>query len=235
MSLKPLESHFGPTQSLYAPYTTTSGGGGSSTINVVASTLTVSSILGGGPGQTLEFPNGFQMPVGASIQLGGGGGPDINFTANDGEITGLSTINGAAYPPPAAATAVSTLLASVFVGDAPQSLTPSSGVSTLEGKWYNVSVGISDLGFSGLSADDSITIVAGSPAGQTGLAVLDLPRLSTLRGAGAGGGAGSVGIIASGVVESFSTFLEFTAIPNTGTTASTFISTDYAGWVKQYD
>lgn len=77
------------------------GGGGSSGPNIVASTITVSSILGGGSGQSLTFPNGLSLPGGSAIAFGAKpvAGDDITFTGNQGSLLGVSTINGSAYPP----------------------------------------------------------------------------------------------------------------------------------------
>ena len=77
------------------------GGGGPSGPNLVASTLTVSSILGGGPSQSLTFPNGLSIPGGSAIAFGAKpvAGDDITFTGNQGSLLGVSTINGSAYPP----------------------------------------------------------------------------------------------------------------------------------------
>ena len=81
------------------------GGGNTSSIvgpNIVASTLTVSTILGGGPIQSLAFPNGMNIAGGASIAFGakGAAGNDITFAGNGGALSGVSTINGNPYPPP---------------------------------------------------------------------------------------------------------------------------------------
>lgn len=226
MSLKPLESHFGPTQSLYAPYTTT-GGGGSSTINVVASTLTVSSIAGGGPGQSLEFPNGFILPSGASMQLGGGGGPDIEFTATNGAITGLSSINGVAFDPTAAQTNISVATTTGgFFGDAAVNLNPTLAALSV-GKWYNVSLEITDVTFSTQpNATDCFLISFSDGAGETNLGAVNMSQLSTARGL-----IGDAGFSVCGPHEAQSTIGAFQYKSYVGA-PSTFIVTGGVGWLS---
>lgn len=92
------------------------GGGNTSSIvgpNIVASTLTVSTILGGGPGQSLSFPNGMNVSGGATIAFGAKGavGNDITFAGNAGALSGVSTINGNPYPPPGSGGFTSTFTA----------------------------------------------------------------------------------------------------------------------------
>lgn len=212
-----------------AYYSGGGGGGGSSTINVVASTLTVSSIAGGGAGQTLDFPNGFILPAGASIQLDGGGGPDIEFTNTNGTITGLSSINGAAYPPPSgAAAAVSTPLTTKWIGaggsGGPQALN-SFLPSTTVGKWYTVSLGVSDWAFSAgtIAPGDHIAILGDT----TVLGTLDLVQASTLKGAGQ-----PYGQTFSGPVVAGASGLQISAYSNTSCAVSTFLTCDFAGWVQ---
>ena len=200
------------------------GGGGGGGPVVVASTLTVSSILGGGPGQTLEFPNGFVLPAGASAQLGGGGGPDIDFTASNGAITGLSSINGAAYPPPGASPNISTPLTSKYITPGgPQTLSPV--FSTTLNAWYNCSLGISDWAITAgtIAPGDHVAILADT----TVLGTIDLVQASTLKGAGQ-----PYGMVMSGPVKAAASGSQFLAYPNAGCAVSTFLTLDFAGWVS---
>lgn len=123
MSLKPLQTHYSAVSSLYAPYTVSGGGGGSVStfVTVSVSTIAVSSITGTSGGE-VEFPgpvrmssiassgpngvqvlNGMEFPLGAAITFDANTvGPayeSIAWVAGDGGISGLSTINGVAYPP----------------------------------------------------------------------------------------------------------------------------------------
>lgn len=226
MSLKPLVTHFDAIDSLYAPYTGGGGGGGTSTINVVASTLTVSSILGGGAGQNLDFPNGFTLPAGASIVLAGAPGPtaagDIDFTNNNGTITGLSSINGAAYPP-AGATNLSTPLQTKYITPGgPQPISPV--FSTTLGAWYNASLGISDWAFSGTIADgDHLAVLMDT----TVLGTIDMVQASTIKGKGQ-----PYGMVMSGPVKAAASGSQFLAYPNAACAVSTFLTLDFAGWVS---
>lgn len=209
------------------------GGGGGSTVTVTASTLTVSTILGGGPGQSLAFPNGFELPVGANIVSAGGGAPstgDIDFPNNNGQIVGVSTINGAPYPPGGGG-AVSSVTASVHVGTAPTVFTPL-GMTVQANRYYLCSANILDIGITSgtLTPGDSITIVAGSDAGTNAIGTIDLVQASTMRGRLGGGGAGSAAFTPTGQVESLSTTMTFTAIPNSTMVCSTFLS--MAGWAN---
>lgn len=208
MSLKPLQSHLTQVSSLYAPYYASGGGGGStfasasissltvSSINggspgggsgpvLTVSTLNVSSILGNGPGGALELnaPGAIYLNAGAgaAVELATAG--RIDFGDSLGRLTGVSSINGAAYPPPGAAAAVSSVVnASVTVGSALTALGP--GVTGLTGgEWY--------LGM--LNLDSATIDVIGAPTegdhagilfNTTQVGVIDLVQLSSIKGRG---------------------------------------------------
>ena len=216
----------GTLANLNTPYYS-GGGGGGSTINVVASTLTVSSILGGGPGQTLEFPNGFVLPAGASAQLGGGGGPDIDFVSTNGTITGLSSINGVAFNPAALQTNISVATTTGgYFGSAPVNFNPI--LATLSsGKWYNVSMEITDMTFvTQPNATDSFLISFADGVNETKLGVYNMSQFSTARGL-----IGDAGFSVSGPHEAQSTIGAFQYKSYAGA-PSTFIVTGNRGWIS---
>lgn len=226
MSLKPLQTHFTGDASLYAPYTSGGGGGGGGPV-VVASTLTVSSILGGGPGQTLEFPNGFVLPGGATAQLGGGGGPDIAFVSSNGAITGLSSINGVAYPPPGAQENISVATTTGgYFGDAPVNINPVLAALSV-GKWYNVSVELKSVTFvTQPNATDCFLVSFSDGFGETTLGTYNMSQLSTQRGL-----IGDAGFSVCGPHEAQSTIGAFQYKSFVGA-PSTFIVTGNTGWIS---
>lgn len=209
------------------PYYSGGGGGGGATSSftvVNASSLTVSTIAG---------VSGLGPYFSDGLEIGAAG--EISFEGGLGVMTGVSSINGAAYPPPAAAASLSTPLVTATVGSVPVFLSQAP-FATAVGQWYTAQMSITDIGFFGtMGADDSYTIAAGSPAGYTPLALLDCPRLSTLRGFGAGGGSGSIGLSVSGPLESFSTFADFIVIPNNVVSVSSLMSTAFRGWLTPLD
>lgn len=85
------------------------GGGGGGSTNLVASTLTVSSINGLlGPsgsltcnGPLLMQNGGIAMNLDSIIWAAGAPGDTLAWNGNDGQIAGVSTINGVPYPPAA--------------------------------------------------------------------------------------------------------------------------------------
>lgn len=115
MSLNPLLTHNG-SQALYAPYTVSGGGGGGGTVSTIAQFYT--SSIEASSGSIINVLN--RMDVSGAINLTGelnllsdslnfSGGPSayqLQFLANDGAITGVSSINGAVYPPASSQTSV---------------------------------------------------------------------------------------------------------------------------------
>jgi hypothetical protein len=211
---------------LNSPYYSGGGGPGGGPV-VSTSQLLVSSINTLVPGAAPTAPNGFDLPGGANIAfVAGGGGPDIQFTANNGTITGLSSING--QPVSGAAAAVSTPLTTKWIGaggsGGPQALN-SFLPSTTVGKWYTVSLGVSDWAFSAgtIAPGDHIAILGDT----TVLGTLDLVQASTLKGAGQ-----PYGQTFSGPVVAGAGGLQISAYSNTSCAVSTFLTCDFAGWVQ---
>ena len=108
MSLNILLTHNG-SDALYAPASGGGGGGGGggsgAFSTVTASTLIVADIYGlGGVNDPFTADGGIHVGgIGLDmadnpIQIGAGN-PGIIWTANDGIMTGVSSINGSAYPP----------------------------------------------------------------------------------------------------------------------------------------
>lgn len=231
MSLKPLQTHFTAAESLYAPYTASGGGGGGGPA-VVASTLTVSTILGGGPGQSLDFPNGFVLPVGANMELGGApvatAAGDIDFTNNNGTITGLSTINGVAYPPAGAAASISTTTTSGgYFGSAPLNLN-AAPMTVTPNKWYTAQLEITDYSFTPQpNATDNWNISVADQTGYSYLGTFNLAQLSTFKGTN-----NSRGFCVSGPYEAISTTANFVYTPDSNVSCSTFIVTGGRGWLS---
>ena len=222
MSLKPLQTHYTGDASLYAPYTGGGGGGGGGSIT--ASTLAVSSIaaIGGGG---VEFPNGLVAPTGANIQLGGGNAPnvgDIQFLSNNGQIVGLSTINGA----PVRGISTPTTGGGYFSPGVVANLNPSVLVPLSTGRWYQASLEITDMTFvTQPAATDCLTISFGDGVGQTNLGNFNMAQLSTSRGL-----LGDCGFSVSGPHEAQSTIGAFQYKANSAA-PSTFITTGGQGWV----
>ena len=201
------------------------GGGGGGGPVVVASTLTVSSIAGGGPGQTLDFPNGFQLPAGANIELAGAPGPsaagDIDFTNNNGTITGLSTINGVAYPPSGGA--VSTLMTSRFAPQGGVGPVLLASTPTTASKWYNVAFNITDITAPvGIAPGDHVGILADT----TVLAYFDLVQVSTCKALGQ-----PIGYSVNGPAVAAGTSMTIGAQTTAACAVSSFIACDFAGWI----
>lgn len=233
MSLRPLQSHLTQVSSLYAPYFASGGGGGGggsaiSTVVLTASTLNVSSIIGNGPGGALELnaPGAIFLNAGAgaAVELTSDG--RIDFGDSLGRLTGVSSINGAAYPPPGAAAAVSSVVnASVTVGSAPIALGPGIGGLT-GGDWY--------LGM--LNLDSATIDVVGAPtqgdhvgilANTTLIGNIDLVQLSSIKGGGQP--------FAYSFAAPFTAIAgtnQFLAYCNAGATASTILgSASGVGWM----
>lgn len=109
MSLSQLLTHNG-SQGLYAPYTASGGGGGgtvSTFSDLYASSLSVAHVYGaGGVNDPFTADGGINVG-GIGLSMGdnpiqiGAGNPGIVWSANDGVMTGVSSINGSAYPPAA--------------------------------------------------------------------------------------------------------------------------------------
>jgi hypothetical protein len=192
------------------------------------STLAVSSIATLVPGASPEVPNGLGFPAGAGIIMAGGGGPDIEFSNSDGAITGLSSINGAAYPPAAAGAGASistTMTGGITIGDAPVNLVPA-GPTLSTGKYYMFSV----------SLDSATNGVIGAPTegDHVGFALpdasipfmIDLVQLSSIKGKGQPYGYS----FAAPFIAGASAF-ELSAYCSAGATASTFLGASGLGWI----
>ena len=208
------------------------GGGGPviSTVTVTASTLTVSSIVGGGPGQSLSFPNGLEMPTGAAIVLAGGGAPsagDIEFPGNNGQLVGVSTINGAAYPPAGGAASLSTVTASLLqIGQGQSFNINPVALNVTNGKWYLASLQLTDVGFSGIpNATDAFSISIEDATSQTNLGTYNMAQLSTNRGI-----LNEDGFSVAGPYEALSTNAYFKILTNTGAPSTTLV-TGGIGWL----
>jgi len=204
------------------------GGGGGSGTNVssvtsATSSLTVSSITGANSLPVI-VTNGLSMAGGAQLQfIAGGGLPDIAFAANNGALTGVSSINGASYPPSGAVN-ISTPLTSKYIAPdvGPQSISPS--FSTILNGWYNGSLGISDWALTGQpNVGDHVAVLADT----TVLGTLDLVQASTLKGKGQ-----PYGMVMSGPFKAAASGSQFLAYTNVGCAVSTFLTFDFAGWVS---
>ncbi len=116
---------------LTTPYYSGGGGGGPVGPNLVVSTIvadgaTVSSLSA--VAGAISVPSDINFT--AATTLGfvvGGGSPDIEFAAANGEITGVSTINGVAYPPPAPANSGMSAFTPLNVGN---NYVPAGGATT---------------------------------------------------------------------------------------------------------
>jgi len=216
------------------PYYSGGGGGGGpvgpvvSTIVVNASTLAVSSITASGPGQSLNFPNGFEMPVGAGIVIAGGGAPasgDIEFSNSNGQLVGVSTINGAPYPPAGGAASVSSITTGgVAVGSALQALGP--GAPTTAGKWYNASIKIDSATaplLSTITPGDRCSILADT----TVLGTIDMVAWSTTKGIATNPN----GVAFTGAALAAGANMQFFGLMNSGATCPLFVVTDGVGWL----
>lgn len=235
------------------------GGGGASTfVTASVSTLTVSSIVGAG-GQPVEFTGGAVFPTaveissitssnpaGTVIQNGlnftGGagmifdafpapGGASLIWTAGDGEVTGLSTINGQPWNAASVAPSLSTVLAgAVTVGSTFQVLAPNA-ISTVPGKYYWAGAQILDLSLIGApTLGDSCSFSCGQEAGESYLQTVDSCAASTIRGRN-----GTVGFSMNGLIEATSSYTFFQAKMNGGATASTFVSMAGNAWLTPVD
>ena len=203
------------------PYYSGGGGGGPT---VTTSNLTVSSITGANS-QSVVVTNGLSMAGGAQLTFSAGGGiPDIRFSGSNGTLTGVSTINGAAYPPPGA-TNISTPLTSKYIAPVggPQTLSPA--FSTILDGWYNASLGISDWSITAgtITPGDHVAVLADT----TVLGTLDLVQISTLKGRGQ-----PYGMVMSGPFKAAASGSQFLAYTNVGCAVSTFLTLDFAGWVS---
>ena len=215
------------------PYYSGGGGGGGgsgtnvSSVTSVTSSLTVSTILGGGPAQTLTFPNGFSLPAGASIELGGAPGPtavgDIDFTNNNGTITGVSTINGNPYPPSGGA--VSTLMTSRYAPGGGLGPVTLASTPTVAGKWYNIAFNLTDITAPvGIAPGDHVGILADT----TVLGYFDLVQVSTCKALGQ-----PIGYSVNGPAVAAGANMIIGAQTNAACAVSSFLTCDFAGWVTK--
>lgn len=235
MALVPCQTNANPSLSLLG-----GGGGGSPGSNITVSTVTtqvmnVSSIVGNDGGElTIKGANGIFIDTNPGLGILFPVAGAIDFQDNKGVMTGVSSINNAPYPPAGASLGtVSTITATVHVGNAPQTFTPLP-MTVQQNKYYMCSANILDFAITSgtLQNGDSLTVYAGSPAGQDAIGVYDLVQLSTMRGRGLGGGLGSVPLTPCGQVESLSTTMEFSLVPNSNINVSTFVS--MAGWANAF-
>lgn len=235
------------------------GGGGASTfVTANVSTLTVSSITGAG-GQPVEFTGGAVFPTaveissitssnpaGTVIQNGLNFAPGasavfdpspvpgatIEWTGGDGEVTGLSTINGQPWNAASVAPSLSTVLAgAVYVGDAQQALAVNA-ISTVTGKYYWAGAQILDLSLTpgAPTQGDSLSFNCGQEAGESYLQTVDTVAASTIRGRN-----GTVGFSMNGLIEATSSYTFFRAKMNSGATVSTFVTLSGNAWLTPVD
>lgn len=230
MSLTPLLTHNGLTP-LYASAAGGGGGGGGggsgAFSTVTASTLTVSTIAGGG---TLTVQDQLSLVGGSAINMGAGipinfaagASPfSINFVGNDGNLAGVSTINGAninSYTrnTPANATLLPTVVLPQAGVGGPISIA-SGGLSTIAGGRYRVSFNVDSMapttGALGLS--DHLSFVADT----TPINTFDLDALSTIQSGGQ-----PLGWSISGVFTAAQTGSALTAYQNVTSLVSTVLS-----------
>jgi hypothetical protein len=203
------------------PYYSGGGGGGG---GVVTSTsqLLVSSINTLVNGQAPTAPNGIDLPGGANLDfVAGGGGPDIQFTANNGTITGLSSVNGA----PVRGISTPTTGGGYFGQTPAANLNPSVLVPLSTGRWYLNSLEITDMTFvSQPAATDCFNILFSDGVTQMNLGTFNMAQVSTNRGV-----VGDCGFSVCGPFEAQSTIGAFQYKANAGA-PSTFITTSGKGW-----
>ena len=133
-------------------YGTGGGGGSVSTFNTLsASTLTVSDVYGpGGVNDPFTADGGINVG-GIGLSMGdnpiafGAGSPGIVWSANDGIMTGVSSINGSAYPPAAALQVQSVAMLNTGIATLPQNseggpVPITEPFSTIVGKMYQASI-----------------------------------------------------------------------------------------------
>ena len=215
------------------------GGGGGGGPNLVVSTITsdsaVVSSITAAPGN-----NGLSLvgDVAGILMDGGSGGVfitgpglffpdngDIDFQLNNGEITGLSSINGAAYPPPGAAAPVSTIVGSATIGSVPVHLVPAGPtLSTGKGYMFNVVLDAPTNGVIGApSVGDHVGFVL--PDTSTPFTI-DLVQLSTMKAAGQPLGFSFAAPFVAGAGA-----FNVSAYCNAGATASTLIGASGVSWL----
>lgn len=221
MSLLQNATYSAPGAPLYG-----SGGGGGSLGPVASTTQLFVSSIGSATGGEPSFPNGLAF-TGGSLITAGGGGPDIEFSGNNGTITGLSSINGSAYPPAGASANISTFTtsggyfpggASVALNAVPAAVTPN--------KWYLASLEITDMTFvAPPNATDAFNVTINDGATNANLGTFNMAQLSTNRGI-----TGDLGFSMTGPYEALSTSATFTYSANAGA-PSTFIVTSGRGWL----
>ena len=206
-----------------------SGGGGGSVGPVIStSELFVSSIVSAVPGSAPTAPNGINF-TGGSLISAGGGGPDIEFSGNNGTITGLSSINGSAYPPAGASANISTntttggyfgVNTSISLTQAPFAVTP--------GKWYMASLEVSDIAFvTDPGSDSCFVLEADDGADTTYLGTYSMATLSTFRNTSLS----TLGFCVSGPYEAQSTSMNINYRANS-TAPSTFVVTSGRAWLQ---
>lgn len=212
------------------PYYSGGGGGGGGSVSTFVtadiSTLAVSSITSIVPGGAPDVPNGLDFPAGAgAVFTAGGGGPDIEFTANNGAITGLSSINGAAYPPPGAAAPVSTIVGSATIGSVPVNLVPA-GPTLSTGKCYMFNV-VLDAPTNGVIGAPSVGDHVGFVLPDTSIPfTIDLVQLSTMKAAGQPLGFSFAAPFVAGAGA-----FNVSAYCNAGATASTLMGASGVSWL----
>ena len=227
-----------------------SGGGGASVstfITASVSTLSVSSITAQGGG-TIYMPtevsisslagpnaggtlvqNGLEFVDGAQILFDAASSASamINFSGNDGIITGVSSINGAAYPPAGGAgAAISTIITGgLTVGSAAVNLVPT-GPTLSTGKYYLFTA----------TFDSPTNNVIGAPTAgdHAGFVLpdttipytLDLTELAAQKAKGQPLGFSFAAPFVAGAGA-----FQLTAYCNAAATASTFVGASSPGWI----
>jgi hypothetical protein len=210
------------------PYYSGGGGGAATSTFVTASisTLNVSSIIGNGPGGALELsaPGAIFLNAGsgAAVELTSAG--RIDFGDSLGRLTGVSSINGAAYPPPGAAASVSTsALSAVTIGDAPAVLNNNFSPGLTAGQSYMGSIVLDSASISVIgqpNEGDHVAVYANTTAAGT----IDLVSLSSMKGKGQPLG---FSYTTPFTAISGAGGLQFVAYCNAGSAASTILGSDY--------
>ena len=226
MALVPCVTNANPSLSLLG-----GGGGGGGGGGAVSSTnqFFVSSITGENS-EPVVFTNGAAMSTGASITFNGGATfpiGDIAFTNSNGQITGVSTINGAPYGAASVAPSISTTTTSGgYFGSAPVNLN-AAPATVVPNQWYTAQLEIKDIAFvSQPNATECFNISIADQSNYSYLGTFNCAQLSTNKGVN-----NSRGFCVSGPFEALGTAANFVYTPSSNVSASTFIVTGGIGWL----
>ena len=226
----------GTLANLNAPYYSGGGGGGGTSTFVVATTnvLNVSSIQGNG-GSGVEINGGA-----TGITLSGAGGTfvsapglffpvngTLDFQDNNGALTGVSSINGAVYPPAGGAgAAISTLISGgTNVGSAPQNLVPT-GPTLSTGKVYLFSATFDSPSQNVIGAPNSGDHMSFVMPDTTIPFTLDLTQFAAQKAKGQ-----PLGFSFSAPFVAGAGAFQLTAYCNAASGASTFVGASSPGWI----